>query len=40
MYAWRRHKKEYRYRFGLDKEEPTLDELLEEVDEKMLKYSQ
>jgi len=40
LYAWKRHKVEYRLKFGLIKEKATLDELLEQVDEKMQKYSQ
>ena len=40
LYAWKRHKTEYALKFGLQKEKATLDELLEQVDEKMQKYSQ
>ena len=40
LYAWKKHRVEYMHRFGLAKEKPSLDELLEEVDEKMQKYSQ
>ena len=40
LYAWKRHRVDYMYRFGLSKEKPSLDELLEQVDEKMQKYNQ
>ena len=40
LYAWKKHRVEYALRFGLTKETASLDELLEQVDEKMQKYSQ
>ena len=40
LYTWKRHRVEYALEFGVYKEKPSLDELMEQVDEKMQKYSQ
>ena len=40
LYTWKRHRVEYALKFGVYKEKPSLDELMEQVDEKMQKYSQ